>query len=264
MAISLLAPYENQSIIITGSASGIGLEMARQLSQVSCNLYLLDINETDTSEFESNAKCSVYAVDVNDRSKMVSISEEILAKDSIDLVIANAGVGGVNPADDFSFDVFDKKVNVNINGFVNSIVPYIDSMKKKMCGKLVVISSMAAFRGLPNASSYSASKNFQRIFMESFRVDLKKYNIKCLSIHPGFIKTPMTDHDVFDMPFIITAEKCASKILTAIIKNKSIYQFPFALKLLTYVNRVLPTCLYDLIIPIAAKSKQEKVKPQIF
>lgn len=108
-------------------------------------------------------------------------------------------------------------------GLTNTLCFYVDSMIKRKTCVLVGISSLAAFRGLPQGASYSSSKAGQRIIMESFREDLKKHGISCLSIHPVFIETAMSDHGDFPTPFKLTTRQSSVHIAKAIAKNKSLY-----------------------------------------
>ena len=94
-------------------------------------------------------------------------------------------------------------------------------------------------------------------------MDLRAHNIFISTVLPGFIKTPMTDHDAFDMPLIQTANSSAEKILKAVSKRKRIYAFPKIMYWGTLLNRFMPSFIYDFLMTrISGQSKD--LKPRIF
>ncbi len=85
--------------------------------------------------------------------------------------------------------------------------------------------------------------------MESLRVDLRPHGISCTSIHPGFIETPMTDHDDFKMPFKVPVRASSILVAGALRKGKSVYLYPWQMRILTFFNRIMPNWLYDRLLP---------------
>jgi short-subunit dehydrogenase len=257
-----------QNIVITGASRGIGAGLAKYYAAQGCNVALIgrdlrSLQKTKEEFSQSIDNILLFEADVSVRLKMQEIARELLSLwGHVDLVIANAGVGGLNPADSFDFDLHDQFVNINFQGTVNTVIPFISSMIKRRSGHLVSISSLAAFRGLPNAASYSSTKSAQKIFMESLRVDLKKYNIAVSSIHPGFVKTKMAQHSEFDMPFMVTVEDSVIAITKAISLKKAYLLFPRPMKLLTLINVHLPTFIYDRLLPLLSGKKTRRA--QIF
>lgn len=261
--------YQGKAILITGASSGIGKDLAVFLSFFKVKLILLARREELLKELKeecekNGSEVLYYTADVADRRRMEDIRNEVLQKFGfVDIVIANAGIGGLNPGDNFSLDVHQRFVDINITGLVNTLIPFINSMKEKKKGFLVGVSSLAAFRGLPNAGSYSSTKAAQAVFLESLRVDLKKYNIVVSSIHPGFIETPMTDHDEFKMPFMVPVRKSSVLIAKAIMKKKVVYLYPWQMRILTFINKRMPNCLYDILMPKLSGQKS-KIDPRVF
>ncbi len=128
--------------------------------------------------------------------------------------------------------------------FIEEILPdFIDRRE----GMIVGVSSLADNRGYSGSGFYCASKAAVSIFLEGLRVDLKKHNIKVITVKPGFVKTPMTDKNDFRMPFIMSAERAANIILKGIRKKKSLIQFPFRMVLLTRLIGFLPGRIYEFL-----------------
>lgn len=94
-------------------------------------------------------------------------------------------------------------------------------------GVIVGISSLGDGKGFPKSGFYSASKAALTIILESLRIELKKYNIKVITVKPGFIKTAMTDKNNFKMPYLMSVEEGSKIILDGLRKDKRIIEFPY-------------------------------------
>ncbi len=247
--------FQGKTIVITGAASGIGKDLAEVLLEAGGKPILLDIQKVNLPG------CPSYQVDVTDLKAMREVAEEILRRNPrVDVVVAAAGVGGINPARNFSLELDRKIMSVNYFGTSNTLIPYVDHMRKNGSGHLVGISSLAAFRGLPNAGSYSASKAAQMTLLESLRLDLKGSGVTVSCIHPGFVATPMAEHDEFDMPFMVSVRKSSELILRAIAGKASQTGYPWQMSLLSRINRLLPNCVYDFLMPRLSPAKESRPK----
>jgi len=260
--------YKGKSALITGASSGIGKDLALLWASWGCNVALA-ARRGELLE-EAAAQCRAMGVDavalsadVSNRAAMEAIRDQLIERwGFVDLVIGNAGVGGLNPGHVFDLDIHKKTVEINLIGLANTVVPFIPSMVEKRQGVLVGVSSLAAFRGLPKAGSYSSTKAAQGRLMESLRVDLRKYGVHSMCIHPGFIETPMTEHDDFTMPFMVPVRKSSILISKAIAKKKRVYLYPWPMKILTFFNRIMPCWLYDRLMPRISGQKDD-IKPKL-
>ena len=255
--------YQGKTIVITGASSGIGYDFAEYLAPFRVKLALVARRETQLEELaqkceKAGSEAIVVAADVSSRESMESLRDKVLDKWGFaDIIIGNAGVGGLNPAVSFDLDIHRRTMEINVMGLAYTLVPFIPSMIEQKKGHLVGVSSLAAFRGLPKAGSYSPSKAAQGIFLESLRVDLRPYGISVSSIHPGFVTTPMTDHEDFTMPFKISARESSVLIAKALKKKKAVYLYPWQMRVLTYVNRRIPNWLFDRIMPRMSGQKKD-------
>src|SRR5215207_8281892 len=110
---------------------------------------------------------------------------------------------------------------------------------------LVAIASLASYRGMPKSGAYSASKAAVSTLFESLRVDLRKSNIAVTTIHPGFIRTPMTAGRKKKLPFLLEPEDAACRIIKAVERRARTYAFPWQLASLVRVLRHVPGAVYD-------------------
>jgi len=265
-------------VFITGAAAGLGLALCCEYILKGYKVFATDIQEIDFDIFKDRLisydkrlatlsslqdLISYYQADVADSIKLQSIAALIHKQvPFIDIVIANAGIGGTNPADLFDANLDDLFFKVNYEGTRNTFLAFLPQMKKEKRGKLVCISSLAAFRGLPYASSYCASKAAQKALCESWRIDLAPLGIHVIQIHPGFLKTAMTNHKNFKMPFMVNLKSAATVTIKAINQNQRVFRFPFIMAIASILNNLIPSCIFDRVIPFL--SAAQKDHPHIF
>ena len=188
------------------------------------------------------------AVDVRDAGAVRSAVAEVCERfGRVDVLVANAGRSTTTGATALDAAEAGDVITVNVVGVVNSVAAVLPSMLERKRGHLVVISSLAAFRGLPKSAAYSASKAAVSTFFESLRVDLAASNIDVTIIHPGFIRTPMTANRKKKLPFLLEVDDAACRILRAVERRSRTYAFPWQLAAVVRLLRHVPDVLYDRI-----------------
>ena len=246
--------WNNKIVFITGASSGIGGEMARQLASKGATVGLLarrvEMLVELRGEIErANGAARIFAADVTDANAVRQAAQSLRDEfGQIDVLIANAGIGGQPAhAKDLNVEEFRRVVEVNLNGAANSIAAVLPEMVARDNGHLVAISSLAAYRGLPKSASYCASKAGMTALFESARVDLRGSNVFVSTIHPGFIKTPLTMGREAKMPFLMELPDATSKMIGIIERREKIAAFPFPLSTLVRAGLAFPADLYDWI-----------------
>ena len=186
------------------------------------------------------------AADVQDASSLRNAADRLRAEfGQIDVLIANAGIGVTNDAAELDPAKFANVIDVNVIGAANSVAAVVPEMVRRGSGHLVVISSLAAYRGLPKSAAYCASKAAVSAMFESLRLDLKPRGIHVTIIHPGFIKTQLTAGRKARLPWLQELEPAVKKIVRAIERRKRSYAFPWQLATLVRVGMVMPNAMYD-------------------
>lgn len=186
--------------------------------------------------------------DVQDAQSMRAAAQNVIAKfGKIDLLIANAGVGGNSNGAVFDAAKFADVININLIGVANSVAAVLPEMVQRGAGQLAVVSSLAAYRGLPKSAAYCASKAGVSAFFDSLRLDLQPHGIDVTIIHPGFIKTPLTAGRSAKLPFLMELDDAVSKIVWAIEKQKKSYAFPWPLATVVRAGMIMPNFMYDWI-----------------
>jgi short-subunit dehydrogenase len=124
----------------------------------------------------------------------------------------------------------------------------LPEMVEQGSGQLVAISSLAAYRGLPKSGAYCASKAALSAYFESLRIDLRGTGVDVTIIHPGFIKTPVTEGRAAKMPYLMELDDAVKKIIRAIETRKKSYAFPWQLASIVRAAMLFPIPLYDRIV----------------
>ncbi len=244
--------FQDKVILITGASSGIGYELARQLTKYECKLVLLArraevLNRIEREFKEFNKNVIAIKCDVSRRQNVKdAVKAALNSFGKIDIAILNAAINAKTKIGGFDAIAAEEIFDVNVIGityFFEELLPGF----KTYGGMFVGISSLADGRGYPQSGLYCASKAAVTLFLESQRIELKTYNIKVLTVKPGFVKTPMTDKNKFYMPFLMDAEKAARIILKGIKKEKVLIQFPWQTVLGAKLLRILPSPVFDMI-----------------
>jgi short-subunit dehydrogenase len=250
--------WANKVVLITGASSGIGRGLAVDLvargakvGLVARRKAILDeiVLEIGTGKI-GNEQSNVLAIpaDVQKAESMRAAAERLQSEfGSVDVLIANAGIGATNDAAELDADQLANVINVNVIGAANSVAAVVPQMVKRGSGHLVVISSLAAYRGLPKSAAYCASKAAVSAMFESLRLDLRPHGIDVTIIHPGFIKTPLTAGRQAKLPWLQELDPAVKKIVTAIQKRKKSYAFPWQLATIVRAGLIMPNALYDWI-----------------
>jgi len=218
-------------IVITGASSGLGaaLALAYAAPNTTLSLHGRDADRLDQTAQQAQAlgaQVVTHSGDVTDRADMASWLAERAAAQPIDLLIANAGISAGTGGGGESLEQAERIFAVNVGGVLNTIHAALPAMLARGQGQIALMASLAGFRGLPGCPAYSASKAAVRLYGEALRGDLASKGVEVSIICPGYIKTPMTDINTFPMPFLMSAEEAAQRIVNGLRRNQSRIAFP--------------------------------------
>jgi len=239
-----------QNVFITGASSGLGRALAQRYAQDGARLALVarrgDALRALADALPGAHHC--YALDVRDRAALHAAAHDFigLCDGRIDVVVASAGISAGTLTDHAEdYDVFRAIVDTNLLATVATFEPFIEPMRAIGAGRLVGIASVAGIRGLPGAGAYSASKSAVISYCESLRVELAGTGIGVVTIAPGYIKTAMTAHNPYAMPFLMEADAFAARAQAAIARGASYTVIPWQMGIVARLLRLLPNALYD-------------------
>jgi short-subunit dehydrogenase len=216
-----------RTAIIVGASSGIGEELARQLSQDHWRLGLLARRTDRLAKLAAELGTGVVTsfVDVSSHDCEARFQAALQEIGNVDLVIIAAGIGDLNPEHDIELD--RQTVAVNVSGFLtiaHAAFQYFEGRKE---GHLAAITSVAALRGSGDATVYAASKAFQSVYLDGLRdsARLKKLAIAVTELQPGFVETQMMKTETPLTPLarrllVSDTKKAATQMLQAIARRR--------------------------------------------
>ena len=258
------APNHSSPVaFITGASSGFGRGLALRLAGEGYALGLSARREDRLAalveEVEAEGgKAVAYPCDVADREALLEeirrCGEEV---GPIDLLIANAGVSTHALPEDLDSREVERVMRINFQGTVTAAEGVLEGMMKRGWGHIVVVSSLASFQGLPYHGSYCASKAAMNAFFESLRLDVAHLGVAVTIIAPGFVKTEMTAHNRYPMPFLMELEPALDIMVRGIRKKKKMVRFPFPLSSVTWWARILPRGLFDRLVGKVGGSRRQ-------
>ncbi len=244
--------WKDKVVFLTGASSGIGEALALAMAKRGATLGLLARREELLKELadkceRNGGNARYFAVDVTDAESVAEAANFLRDEfGKIDVLIANAGIGGNNSETrSLNPQAVAQVININLLGAVNAVSAVLPVMLDNKSGQLVAISSLAGFRGLPKSAAYSASKAGMTAFFESVRLDVQKRGVAVTIIQPGFIKTPLTSGRNNKMPFLMELEDAVPLFLRAIEKRKKFAAFPWQLATFVRMGKIFPAWLYD-------------------
>lgn len=228
---------------LIGASAGIGEALAKELTARGAKVILSARNAETLQKLVSEIgvdKATTLPLDVLDNAAVKKAASEIICDGMVYLA------GTYTPMFSYEMDeaVARQTFEINFVGAFNTIAAELPKMIAKGAGHLVLFSSVAGFRGLPNGLTYGASKAALTNLAETLYLELTPKNIRVQVVHPGFVKTRLTDKNHFEMPFCITTEEAAKATADGMERDSFEIHYP---KRFTYFMkwlRILPYPVY--------------------
>ena len=190
----MMPRLQNKVALITGGSSGLGLATAQRFAREGAFVYITGRREKELDMAAALIGKSVATVrgDVQNPDDLDRLYARIKAqKGTIDILVANAGFIDPQPLVDVTEQNFDKTFGINVRGLLFTVQKALPLIRDG--GTIVLISSVAAFKGIPRYTAYSATKASVRSFVRTWTAELKNRGIRVNAISPGAIDTPIID-----------------------------------------------------------------------
>lgn len=239
-----------KTIWITGASSGIGQALAQTLLSQGHRVIVSARSEDKLKDLaDAHEHCIAMPVDVTDRDATAACLADIDARfGGLDWLVANAGICEYVDLPTLDVEMFRRTYEINFFANVTLTEQALPLLAKRPEARLVYVSSSAQLLPLPRAQAYSSSKAALSHFGEIMAADLGATSVKVCTVHPGFVKTPLTDQNDFSMPMRITADKAAAIMAKGIAKGKPIINFPTVFTVVLKLINALPVRLRRTII----------------
>ena len=253
--------------IVTGATSGIGRALALELASRGWDLGLtarrsevLDEVAGKIRGAHPKLRVALETVDVSDAMAAREAVRRLFVKlGDIHLVVANAGIGGPHRVGTGQFEKSRDIVTTNLIGGMATVDAAVECWRAKPGPgprRIVGITSVAGFRGLPGSSAYSASKAGFSVYLEAARGELRGLDIDVIDIAPGFIDTPI-NQDMASRPFLIDPADGARRIADLIergVRRTTVPVWPWTG--IGWLMRAIPDALWTRVGASAHRGRQ--------
>jgi short-subunit dehydrogenase len=253
-----MKPRAAQTILITGASGSIGNALAKAYAAPGITLILHGRNESKLEQTAQACRAQGAQVvkgvfDITDTNTLQNWVQDIDAMHPIDLLIANQGMNiNIGPeGKGESWEQTNLLLDVNLRASMAMVHAALPGMRKRGRGQVVLISSLAAYFGLPLTPAYSASKAGLKAYGEGLRGWLAPEGVGVTVIMPGYVKSEMCDAMPGPKTLVWSPDKAARVMKQGIAKNKARITFPFFVSFETWLLAVLPASWSLKILKIA-------------
>jgi short-subunit dehydrogenase len=220
-------------IWITGASSGLGKALTIKLVEAGNFVIASARSESALADLAKQypGKIKILPLDISKSLNLKKATTEIREiSDYVDMVICAAGICEYEDNLSFNPDMYERTLDVNFLGVVRCFNIALPLLKKSQFRPhFVAISSLSTCVGFPRAEAYGSSKAALNYFMQSLRADLSKIALDLSLVRPGFIATNLVAQNDFAMPFMMTPEAAAERIIKKLGARKFLIDFPLRL-----------------------------------
>ncbi len=235
------------NVIITGATSGIGRELAIQLSARGHKVGLTGRREERLQELKEKIGelAFIKPLDVTDHKKAEIVFNELISEmGGLDMMILNAGVGRLQMLPPWRAE--SKLIEINALAFAHGCHFAFEYFRKQKSGHIVGMSSMAALLIHHKSVGYTATKHFIATYMSGYRQKAKRVNsdITITEIRAGYIWTEMTER-AKSMFWVAPVEKAVKQMIRGLEKKKNVFYVTKRWRLLGWVAKCVPEWVWN-------------------
>lgn len=184
--------------LVTGSAQGLGKEIALSFAQNGCSLVLADIlypEETANEIKNIGSRCISVRADISDETEVMDLIKKAMAEyKKVDILVNNAGISQLSytPTEETPVEEWDKIIRVNLRGTFLCSKYVGKQMISSGGGSIINISTTAGITGVPRAPAYCASKAGIILLTKSLALEWARYNVRVNAIAPHYLETELS------------------------------------------------------------------------
>lgn len=219
--------FKGQRVWVIGASYGIGASIARELLARGARVALSARDRDKLAAIAQGADAIVAPLDVTDLASVHAARDAIVrAWGGFDLALIVAGTHVEMRAQTWDLAAAKKLLDVNLIGPLHCVDAILPVLRAQKSGGIAIVSSVAGYIGLPKALIYGAGKAALINFTESLYGDLHPEGIGVYLINPGFVDTPLTQKNDFEMPALMSADDAARATLDGIAAGDFEIHYP--------------------------------------
>lgn len=237
--------WQGKRVWLVGASSGIGLALAHHLHRLGARVLVSARRAEALQEFvDSHPGSLALPLDVTDRAGVARVTAQALADGPLDLVCYCAGHYNAMRATAINLDDLLRHHDINTVGLLYLLHAITPALLAQGHGHISLVSSVAGYRGLPQAMAYGPTKAALINLAETLYLDLHPKGLGISLVNPGFVETPLTAGNQFHMPALITADEAAREMVKGWTKGQFEIHFPRRFTRVMKLLALLPYRLY--------------------
>lgn len=238
--------FHGKTFWLIGASEGLGRALALKLADAGARVVASARSAERLADLAQTAGISAQALDVMDPDSVRQAAAQI---GPVDGVIYCAGAYEPVTAQNWDADAVERMAEVNFNGALRVLGQVVPDMAARDAGHIVLVGSLAGFRGLPGAIGYGASKAALMHLGETLRADLRGTGVQVQLANPGFINTRLTQKNNFDMPQLMTPDSAADHVMRAMQSGRFSTSFPRPFAWIFTLGQYLPIRWFQAMMP---------------
>jgi NAD(P)-dependent dehydrogenase (short-subunit alcohol dehydrogenase family) len=240
-----MTDWSGKTVWMIGASTGIGRATASALHARGARVVVSARKAQALDAFVAEHPGSLaLALDTTDGTAIQTATQHLLAQGPLDCVVYCAGHYQAMRADAIDLPDMLRHVDVNYLGALRVMDAVLPALIARGAGHFSLVGSVAGYRGLPNSLAYGPTKAAMINLAETLYLDLHARGIGVSIINPGFVQTPLTAGNEFDMPALLTPEQAAQAIVKGWAQGRFEIHFPKRFTLWLKLLRVLPNRLF--------------------
>ncbi|WP_343502315.1 3-hydroxybutyrate dehydrogenase [Alloyangia pacifica] len=193
---------KGKTAVVTGSNSGIGLGVARELARAGASVVLNSFTDRDEDHQLAADMAKEFGVEVRyikaDMSKGAECRALIDQAGACDILVNNAGIQHVSPIDEFPIEKWDAIIAINLNSAFHTTAAALPMMRKAGWGRVINVASAHGLTASPFKAAYVAAKHGIVGMTKTVALETAREDITCNAICPGYVKTPLVEAQIPD------------------------------------------------------------------
>ena len=245
--------WQGRRVWLVGASSGIGLACAKAMQAAGAHVIVSARDLGTLSEWAAVCKTkglpvALMSLDVTDALQVKYVARQVAAGGPLDLVLYCAGHYRAQRATEFDLNDMLRHQDVNYNGMLRVLDAVLPVFLQQGHGHISLVSSVAGWRGLPNGLAYGPTKAAMTHLAETLYMDLQDKGIGVSVVNPGFVATPLTAQNNFQMPALISPEEAAKAMLAGWAEGLFDIHFPKRFTGWLKLMRLLPYRVYFALV----------------
>jgi NAD(P)-dependent dehydrogenase (short-subunit alcohol dehydrogenase family) len=244
-----LADWRGRRVWLVGASSGIGRATAAALHAQGAQVWVSARSVQALDDFvRQHPGSHALPLDVTDAHSVALAAQQVLAHGSLDLVCVCAGHYRAMGADTLDLTDALRHQQVNVTGAWHVLAAVLPALLAQGRGHISLVGSVAGFRGLPKSLAYGPTKAALQHLAEVLYLDLHPKGLGVSVVAPGFVATPLTAQNDFEMPALMTPDAAAEALLEGWGQGEFLVHFPKRFTRVLQVLRLLPYRLYFALV----------------